>query len=78
MLTQAQRESSSALLRHTEEDREEWQDTGLLSNSPPAPFAQTEQPYSYLERRKGIRVEGHKGTLLSNTIGYEIDYNKEA
>lgn len=42
MLTQAQAESSSAILRHTEEDRKEWQDMGLLPNSPPAPFAQTE------------------------------------
>lgn len=42
MLTQAQAESSSALLRHTEEDRKEWQDMGLLPNSLPVPFTQTE------------------------------------
>jgi len=60
MFPQAQTERSSDLLRHVKEDREEWQDTGLLSNFPPAPFAQTGKLHLYLERRQGISVEVQK------------------
>lgn len=32
----------------------------------------SQKPYPYLERRQGIRVDGHERTLPRNIIDYEI------
>lgn len=54
-------ESSPPLLRNNKEDKEEWQDIGLTSNSPPAPFAQRSFILVWREER-------HERTLPSNRL----------